>query len=68
MKKIYNILAACVIGLTLTSCDDFLDYNLLPSSMKIRPLPILKAWLPRHTPCLATAGIHIRSTCSLMEI
>ena len=27
MKKIYNILAACVIGLTLTSCDDFLDYN-----------------------------------------
>lgn len=33
MKKIYNILAACVIGLTLTSCDDFLDYNLLPSSM-----------------------------------
>ena len=27
MKKIYNILAVCVIGLTLTSCDDFLDYN-----------------------------------------
>ena len=27
MKKIYNILAACVIGLMLTSCDDFLDYN-----------------------------------------
>ena len=27
MKKIYNILAECVIGLTLTSCDDFLDYN-----------------------------------------
>lgn len=27
MKKIYNIFAACVIGLTLTSCDDFLDYN-----------------------------------------
>lgn len=27
MKKIYKILAACVIGLTLTSCDDFLDYN-----------------------------------------
>ena len=27
MKKIYSILAACVLGLTLTSCDDFLDYT-----------------------------------------
>lgn len=27
MKKIYNILAACALGLTLTSCNDFLDYT-----------------------------------------
>lgn len=27
MKKIYNIALACALGLTITSCDDFLDYN-----------------------------------------
>ena len=27
MKKIYSIFAACALGLTLSSCDDFLDYN-----------------------------------------
>ena len=27
MKKIYNILAACALGLTLSSCNDFLDYE-----------------------------------------
>lgn len=26
-KKIYTILAACFMGLTLTNCDSFLDYN-----------------------------------------
>lgn len=26
MKKIYNLVAACVMGLALTSCNDFLDY------------------------------------------
>lgn len=27
MKKIYNVLAACAMGLALTSCNDFLDYT-----------------------------------------
>lgn len=27
MKKIYNLVAACVMGLALTSCNDFLDYT-----------------------------------------
>ena len=27
MKKIYNVLAACAMGLALTGCDDFLDYT-----------------------------------------
>ena len=27
MKKIYNFLAACTLGLTLNSCNDFLDYQ-----------------------------------------
>jgi hypothetical protein len=27
MKKIYTLIAACLMGLTLTNCDDFLDYN-----------------------------------------
>ena len=26
-KKIYTMLAACFMGLTLTNCDNFLDYN-----------------------------------------
>ncbi len=27
MRKIYTLVAACLMGLTLTNCDDFLDYN-----------------------------------------
>ncbi len=27
MKKIYTFLTACALGLTITSCDDFLDYQ-----------------------------------------
>lgn len=27
MKKIYNVLAACAIGLAFTGCNDFLDYT-----------------------------------------
>ena len=27
MKKIYNFLTACALGLTISSCDDFLDYQ-----------------------------------------
>lgn len=27
MKKIYSFMAACLMGLSLTSCDDFLEYN-----------------------------------------
>lgn len=27
MKKIYTLVTACFMGLTLTNCDDFLDYN-----------------------------------------
>ena len=27
MKKIYNLLTACALGLTLNSCNDFLDYQ-----------------------------------------
>ena len=27
MKKIYKLMVACLMGLTLTNCNDFLDYN-----------------------------------------
>lgn len=27
MKKIYTLVTACLMSLTLTNCDDFLDYN-----------------------------------------
>lgn len=27
MKKIYAFIASCIMGLAMTSCDDFLDYQ-----------------------------------------
>ena len=27
MKKIYMLVTACLMSLTLTNCDDFLDYS-----------------------------------------
>lgn len=27
MKRIYKLLTVCLVGLSLNSCNDFLDYN-----------------------------------------
>ena len=44
MKKIYMLVTACLMSLTLTNCDDFLDYSPTAVLMRIKLFQILKRW------------------------
>lgn len=44
MKKIYMLVTACLMSLTLTNCDDFLDYSPTAVIDEDKAFQILKRW------------------------
>lgn len=65
MMKKYILLAACTLGLSLSSCEDFLDYT--PTAVVDEDIAFSEPekWLMLRMLCWVTAGILIRSICSL---
>ena len=51
MMKKYILLAACTLGLSLTSCEDFLNYTPTAVIGEDEAMTIRRIWLLQLMPC-----------------
>ena len=58
MKRIYRLLTVCLVGLSLNSCNDFLDYN--PTAVVDEETAFSK---PEE---MVTAAMHLKSGARLL--